>query len=90
MRWQRRIEYGPRTQSSALFSTWVEASFKSQFKRADKSGAEWALIYGHDEVAANKVTVKPLRSDGEQQLLTEPELTEFLIRLSQANDDSEE
>ena len=65
-------------------------SFKSQFKRADKSGAKWALIFGHDEVASGLVTVKPMRSDGEQQTLTASELNEFLSRLEQANEESED
>ena len=34
-------------------------SFKSQFKRADKSGAAWALVYGEAEVASEQVTLKP-------------------------------
>ncbi|HEV3240389.1 MAG TPA: histidine--tRNA ligase [Casimicrobiaceae bacterium] len=41
-------------------------SFKVQMKRADASGARWALIVGDDEVAANRVAVKPLRASGEQ------------------------
>jgi histidyl-tRNA synthetase len=41
-------------------------SFKSQFKRADKSGAAVALILGEEELAARKVGVKPLRSETEQ------------------------
>jgi histidyl-tRNA synthetase len=36
-------------------------SMKSQFKRADSSGARYALIFGADELAAGQVTVKPLR-----------------------------
>jgi len=36
-------------------------SFKSQLKKADKSGASAVLIWGEDEVAAGTVTVKPLR-----------------------------
>jgi len=36
-------------------------SFKSQMKKADKSGAKLALIWGEDEVAAGTVTVKHLR-----------------------------
>ena len=36
-------------------------SMKSQFKRADSSGARYALIFGVDEVAVNRVTVKSLR-----------------------------
>ena len=39
-------------------------SFKSQMKKADKSGARVALIWGEDEAAARTVTVKPLRAVG--------------------------
>ena len=38
-------------------------SMKSQFKRADASGARFALIFGADEIARNCVAVKPLRGD---------------------------
>jgi histidyl-tRNA synthetase len=41
-------------------------SMKSQFKKADGSGARFALIFGADELAQGKVTVKSLR-DGEGQ-----------------------
>ncbi len=41
-------------------------SFKSQLKRADKSGAMFAAILGADEVAKKELGLKPLRSDGEQ------------------------
>lgn len=37
-------------------------SFKSQMKKADKSGASIALIWGEDEVAAAEVSVKYLRA----------------------------
>jgi histidyl-tRNA synthetase len=36
-------------------------SMKSQFKKADASGARHALIFGADELAAGEVTVKSLR-----------------------------
>ncbi|MCB1980725.1 MAG: histidine--tRNA ligase [Rhodoferax sp.] len=36
-------------------------SMKSQFRRADASGARWALIFGADELARGEVAVKPLR-----------------------------
>jgi histidyl-tRNA synthetase len=36
-------------------------SIKSQFKRADASGARFALIFGPDEIAQNVVTIKSLR-----------------------------
>jgi len=42
-------------------------SFKSQFKKADKSGALYALILGDDEMAQQVVGFKPLRGQGEQQ-----------------------
>ena len=41
-------------------------SFKSQFKKADASGARFALVFGGDELARGEVAVKPLRSrDGD-------------------------
>jgi len=45
-------------------------SMKSQFKRADASGARFALIFGAEELAQGCVAVKPLRgaSDQAQQL----------------------
>jgi histidyl-tRNA synthetase len=48
-------------------------SFKSQMKKADASGARFAVILGDDEVSARKVTVKPLRGEGEQRTFTLPE-----------------
>jgi histidyl-tRNA synthetase len=44
-------------------------SFKSQFKKADGSGAKFALIFGSDELARGEVAVKPLRSGGGEQKL---------------------
>jgi histidyl-tRNA synthetase len=44
-------------------------SFKSQFKKADKSGARVALILGDEEVADGTLGCKPLRGQGEQQTL---------------------
>jgi histidyl-tRNA synthetase len=52
-------------------------SFKSQMKKADASGARYAVIIGDDEVAANKVTLKPLRG-GEQQTLDLQSAIQFL------------
>jgi histidyl-tRNA synthetase len=45
-------------------------SFKAQMKRADASGARFALIVGEDEASANRVAVKPLRGAGEQIALS--------------------
>jgi len=42
-------------------------SAKSQFRRADRSGATFALILGEDELATDRVAVKPLRQEGAQE-----------------------
>ncbi len=44
-------------------------SMKSQFKRADASGARHALIFGDDEVSRGEVAIKPLRDVGASQRL---------------------
>ena len=49
-------------------------NFGSQMRRADASGARFALIVGDDEAAANVVAVKPLRDPGEQVALPPGEL----------------
>jgi len=43
--------------------------FKAQMRRADASGARWAVIVGEEEASANCVGVKPLRVAGEQVAL---------------------
>ncbi|WP_110643488.1 histidine--tRNA ligase [Salinicola sp. CPA57] len=44
-------------------------SFKSQIRRADRSGATVALILGEDEIANGRLTLKPLRDGSEQRTL---------------------
>jgi histidyl-tRNA synthetase len=44
-------------------------SIKSQFKKADASGARHALVFGPDELAQDMVTVKPLRDASQAQSL---------------------
>ncbi len=41
-------------------------SFKSQMKKADRSGARFAAILGDDEAAAGEISLKPLLENGEQ------------------------
>jgi len=53
-------------------------SFKSQMKRADASGARYALLIGADEAAADAVSVKPLREQGEQKTVPLNELRRAL------------
>jgi histidyl-tRNA synthetase len=54
------------------------ASFKSQLRRADKSGALFAIIIGDSELAAGKVTLKPLRGGSDQAQMSESQLIERL------------
>ena len=51
-------------------------SFKSQLKKADKSGAAMALIIGEDEAAAGVAGLKPLRGQGEQTQVALGDLAE--------------
>ena len=53
-------------------------SFKSQMKKADASGARYAVILGEDEVSAAKLTVKSLRGAGEQKMLALREAIEHI------------
>jgi histidyl-tRNA synthetase len=41
-------------------------SIKAQMRRADASGARWAVIVGDDEASSHRVALKPLRAGGEQ------------------------
>jgi histidyl-tRNA synthetase len=54
-------------------------SFKSQFKKADRSGARYALVLGEGELERGVLGVKPLREEGEQRDLTYDELGPFLL-----------
>lgn len=54
-------------------------SFKSQFKRADKCGAQFALILGEDEVQQGVIAVKSMRDPAvEQQTLSRSAVLSFL------------
>ncbi len=54
-------------------------SLKSQFKRADKSGAHVALVFGEEEMANRQVTVKWLREDKPQEIVDYDNVVELLI-----------
>lgn len=53
-------------------------AMKKQFKKADKSGAELALVLGSDELASNSITLKWLRQERPQQRIALTELVGFL------------
>jgi histidyl-tRNA synthetase len=56
-------------------------SFKSQFKKADKSGAQIALILGDTELENQKISVKHLREVDNQQEVSWPDLTNMVRQL---------
>jgi len=58
-------------------------SFKSQFKKADKSGARLAVILGEDEVLNQTVTVKDLREEGAQITIPQHDLNQHVGRMKQ-------
>lgn len=60
----------------SVFTHMGGGSFKSQFKRADASGAQLAIVIGDDEAAANAVTLKPLRIEAEQVRVSLEELAD--------------
>lgn len=54
--------------------------FKAQFKKADISGAAYAVILGDDEVAQRKASVKALRDEGVPQItMAQSKLPEYLL-----------
>lgn len=55
---------------------------KKQMKRADKSGAQVALLIGEEELAEGMVTVKHLRNNIEQQRVARSALSAFLAELA--------
>lgn len=57
-------------------------SLKSQFKRADKSGARLALIVGEEELEKNLVGIKFLREDQRQQQVGQSEIADFILQLN--------
>jgi histidyl-tRNA synthetase len=50
-------------------------------KRADKSGAQIALILGDDELAKKQITVKYLRGQNEQQIMPFEQVANLLASL---------
>jgi len=60
-------------------------SMKAQMKGANRSGAALAVIIGTDELDAGTITVKPLRTDGEQATIARADiLTDLRSRLQEA------
>jgi histidyl-tRNA synthetase len=75
----RRVAEALRDAGLAIVLNAGGGTFKTQMKRADASGARFALIVGDDEAAANRVAVKPLREAGEQTALPVGEVAARLM-----------
>ena len=56
-------------------------SFKSQFKKADRSGARYALVLGEDEVQRREIGIKHLRERKEQETVSYDALDGRLVQL---------
>jgi len=59
----------------------VPSSFKSQFKKADKSGARFAFVLGEEEVKEKSITIKDLRTGKDQFSIKQNEIAEHLQKL---------
>jgi histidyl-tRNA synthetase len=64
-----------------LLTNCGNGSFKSQFKRADKSGARYALVIGDEEAEQGNVVLKPLRDDSGQKVYAQQETAGHLCDL---------
>ena len=53
-----------------LYNNITLGSFKSQFKKADKADADYALILGEEELSNNQISVKPLKGQSSQQTMS--------------------
>jgi len=58
-----------------------EASLKNQLKKADKSGARFALVIGEEELQNDVVIIKPLRNGQEQKKISRDQLVENMHTL---------
>ena len=66
-----RVAEGLRDQGINVLFNCGGGSFKSQMRKADASGALFAVIIGDDEASAGEVTLKPLRANEGQGLRNE-------------------
>jgi histidyl-tRNA synthetase len=69
------------------------SSFKAQMKRADASGAAYAIIIGDDEVAKGVAAVKALRqAEGESNQTTVPfeQVADYLVDQIVGGDDHDD
>lgn len=77
-RWAPQVAEQLRNEGLAAVLHCGGGSFKSQMKKADASGARFAVIIGDDEAAAQMVSLKPLRQAGEQARVDLAQLVDLL------------
>jgi len=87
-----RVAEGLRDQGIDVLLHCGGGSFKSQMKKADGSGAGFAVIIGDDEASTGEAQLKSLRAEGSaQQKLKVDDLAEAIIdQLIDSDEDSEE
>jgi histidyl-tRNA synthetase len=76
--WAPRVAEQLRDEGLAVILHCGGGSLKSQMKKADASGARYAVIIGDDEAATHTVSLKPLRLEGEQVRVDLTQLVDFL------------
>ena len=59
-------------------------SFKSQFKKADRSGAHLALVFADDEAEGDTIQIKPLQDDRDQEVVALDRVAERIASLLDA------
>ncbi len=73
-----RIAENLRDEGFRVLSNFGGGNFKKQLKRADQSGARFAIILGEDEIANKQVSIKDLRTDIGQSTIDISKLSEYL------------
>ena len=81
----RRVAESLRWSGHAIVLHAGGGSFKAQMKKADASGARFALVIGDDEAAAGTVAVKPLREQGEQVAVPAADIVRHAAQLTANN-----
>lgn len=56
-------------------------SLKNQFKKADKSGAQYAIVIGEQELQAGMVAIKSLREELPQQMVKQDDLVNWFKKI---------
>jgi histidyl-tRNA synthetase len=68
--------------SAILYNDTTLGSFKSQFKKAHKAAADFALILGEDELKNQQISIKPLKEQGAQQSMSIEALITYLKEIT--------